>query len=361
MRARSLRNPSPLWLGVVGFLIGALYVLRIMIPNHMDPTIMLAFGEDAPVQSTYARALIGELSVREAFGHDGQVFFIQANDPWLLHPESHAIYMDRPIYRAQRMAYPTIASGFGLFPPELVVWTLPIVNVLAMGAGSLATSRLAQQLGGSTWLGLAFCLNPGVLAELDFSGGGVLALAFGVWGVLAVEQERLWPAAINLGGAALSRETMLASVAVVAWILWRRRMQGWWAVLALPVSTVVVWGIYIRLRLSGLPSTGIREFASFPFVGPVEAFEFWRNEPVNLLMILAFVALCIAFTIRTLQSRQILAWAAFPSLLIASVLSLGVWRYPYDIARVLAPIFVAYPFLAFIDEPYRMNPYKDWS
>jgi hypothetical protein len=358
MSSGSLKNPSPLWLGAVGLLVGVLYVLRIMIPNDMNPTIMLAFGEDSPAQSTYAQALVGEVAVRDAFGHDGQTFFIQANDPWFLDPERHAIYMDRPVYRSQRMAYPTIASGFGLFAPGLVIWTLPLVNVLALGAGSLAASRVAQLLGGSTWLGLAFCLNPGVLSEVDISGGGAVAMAFGVGGVLAAEQGKLWPAAMMLAGAALSRETMLASVVVVALILWRRRMKGWWALPALPVVAVALWGVYVRLRLSGQSFPEIREFASFPFEGPVEAFEFWWNEPLNLLMISAFLAVCIAFTIRVLRSRQLLAWAAFPSLLIASALSLAVWRYPYDIARVLAPIFVAYPFLAFIDGSDRINPHK---
>ena len=353
MRTGTLRDPSPLVVGALGLLVGVVYVVRIMIPSGMDPTIMLAFGADSPVQSTYARALIGDVTVRDDFGHDGQVFFIHANDPWFLHPLSHAIHMDRPIYRGQRMGYPTIASGLGLFPPEVVIWTLPLVNVLALGAGSMASSRLAQVLGGSTWLGLAFCLNLGVLSEVDISGGGAVALAFGVWGVLAAEQGRMWPAAGALTGAALSRETMLASVVVLAWILWRRRIHLSWIVLALPISAVLLWGIYVRLRLSGLPSTGIREFAAFPLAGPLEAFPFWRNEPLNMLMIAAFLAVCLAFTIRAVRSQQLLAWWALPTLLIAAVLSVSVWRYPYDIARVLAPVFLAYPFVAFIDSPDR--------
>jgi hypothetical protein len=65
MRASVLRNPSPIWLGAVGCLVGVVYVLRIMIPNDMDPTIMLAFGADSPVQSTYARGLVGDVTVRD--------------------------------------------------------------------------------------------------------------------------------------------------------------------------------------------------------------------------------------------------------------------------------------------------------
>ncbi|HUP16940.1 MAG TPA: hypothetical protein VM848_12925 [Acidimicrobiia bacterium] len=339
----------------MGLLIGFVYVLRIMIPSDMDPTIMLAFGKDSPAQSAYARTLVGEVSVRDSYGHDGQSFFLQAIDPWFLDPELHAIYIDRPVYRGQRMGYPTIASGFGLFPTNLIVWTLPLVNVLALGVGSLAASRLAQVLGGSTWLGLAFCLNPGVLSEVDISGGGALALAFGVWGVLAAEQGRIWPTAVTLMGAALSRETMLAFVGVVAWMLWRRGTKGWWVVVGVPTAASVAWGVYVRLQLSQFPSTGPGVVASYPFAGPVEAWGFWLDEPLNLLMIFAFLAICAAFTVRVLRSRQVLAWAAFPCLLIASLLSISVWRFPYDIARVFAPIFLAYPFLAFVAEPHQME------
>jgi hypothetical protein len=348
MRARSLRNPSPIVLGAVGLLVGFVYVLRIMIPSDMDPTIMLAFGEDSPAQAEYARTLVGDISVRGAFGHDGQSFFLQAIDPWFLHPEKNAILIDRPVYRGQRMGYPTIASGFGLFPADLVIWTLPLVNVLAMGAGSLTASRLAEQLGGSTWLGLAFCLNLGVLSEVDISGGGVVAMAFGVGAVLAAERGKLWPAALMFAGASLTRETMLASSAVVAWILWRRGRRGSWGVLLAPLCVVVAWGAYVRVRLSGLPSTGIREFASYPFAGLIEAFEYWKNEPLNLLMVGAFVAVCVAFSVRAVRTHQLLAWAAVPTLLIASFLSISVWRHPYDIARVLTPVFLAFPFLAFM-------------
>lgn len=350
MTPGNLRSPSPLWLGVAGLVVGVAYVLRIMVPHDMDPTIMLAFGEDSPVQSTYARALIGNISVRESFGHDGQVFFIQANDPWFLHPELHAVIMDRPVYRGQRMAYPTIASGFGLFSPGVVIWTLPILNVLALGAGSYVAAVLARHLGGSTWLGLAFCLNPGILAEVDISGGGALALAFFVWGVLAAERGHFGVAATALAGASLSRETMLASVAVIAWILWRRHVRAWWVVIATPVAAVAVWGAYVRVTLSGMPYTGPSAFSRYPLEGPIGAFQFWRTEPLNMLMIGAFMAVCLAFTVRTFRSRHLLAWAASPTLVIASVASLAVWRFPYDIARVLAPVFLAYPVLAFISQ-----------
>ena len=347
--------PPSLLVGAVGLVVGVAYVLRIMIPHDLDPTIMIAFGENSPAHSAYARGLVGDVVLRPAFGHDGQDFFIQANDPWLLNPESHAILLDNAIYRSQRMAYPMIASGFGLFPPRAVVWTLPLVNVLALGAGTVITSRLSSFLGGSPWLGLAFCLNLGLLSEVDISGSGAVALAFAVAGVLAAEKGRPWAAALLLAGAALSRETMLAWAVVVGWFLWRKGIDKWWASAALPMAAVGLWGFFIRYRLSGLPSLDIPFLAPFPFAGPVDAYEFWRSEPSNLLIIFALVMVAVAFAVRVVRSRQLLGWAAAPSLLIAATASVSVWRYPYDIARVLAPILLAYPLLAFIANPKPKN------
>jgi hypothetical protein len=221
------------------------------------------------------------------------------------------------------------------------------LNILAFGAGSMAASRLARLWGSSSWLGLSFCLNPGVLSEMDISGGGVLALASALVGINALENVRPFLGALGLTVSVLSRETMLASAAVLAWILWRRGTQGWWAVVALPTATAGVWAIYIRSRLSGLPSTGPEIFASYPFGGAAEAFVFWSKEPLDLLMVFAFLGVCTAFLIRLLRSRQLLAWGSLPSLFLAAIASVSVWRHPYDIARVLAPVFVAYPILAF--------------
>src|SRR5918996_1092055 len=118
------RGPASSVVGVVGLAIAVFLALRVLVPNEMDPTIFVAFGEDSQTQTNYARSLLGEITTRRDLGHDGKFFFAQANDPWYLSPEQHAVVLDRPIYRAQRMLFPMVAGGFGLFPPGAVVWAM---------------------------------------------------------------------------------------------------------------------------------------------------------------------------------------------------------------------------------------------
>lgn len=333
--------------GLLGLGIALAYGLRILIPAGMDPSSFLALGKDAPRQTAYAKALLGDVVVREALGHDGKFFFAQANDPWFLAPQEHAAVLDRPSYRGQRMAYPTLASGLGLLPPKVVVWTLPSLNVLAIAIGTVGTALLARRIGSSPWLGLAFPLNLGVLSELDIDGAGALALMFGVLGVLSLEIGRLVASAVWMSAAVLSREVMLAFVAGVCFMLWRRRRRIPWWLVAVPTTAVLLWAGYVRLRLGNLPTEANRELASYPFQGLIAAVNYWRTEVTDLLVILVLIALTLAFTVRAVRSKQLLAWGALPMVALATMLSVYVWREPYDIARALAPIFTAYPILLF--------------
>ena len=152
-RMSAVKSPSSWVVGVAGLAIGVVIALRLLIPNGMDPTVFLALGDDSPVQTNYARRLLGDVRTRRDLGHDGRFFFAQANDPWLLRSDMNAAVLDRPVYRSQRMLFPLIAGGLGSFPPGVVVWSMLITNLLAMGIGALVAAELATRWGASAWLG----------------------------------------------------------------------------------------------------------------------------------------------------------------------------------------------------------------
>jgi hypothetical protein len=173
------RSSTQAWIvGIVGLTIGSVVVLRILIPNGMDPTPFLTLGETTE-QTEYARRLLGDVATRPNLGHDGRFFFVQSNDPLYLNPERHAAFLDRPLYRAQRMLFPLIAGGFGFFPPGVVVWSMLVTNLLAMCVGALLAARLAIRWGASPWLGLAVPLNIGLILDLQIGAGGIVAYACG--------------------------------------------------------------------------------------------------------------------------------------------------------------------------------------
>lgn len=346
----TVRRDAPAWLvGAAGLAIGVAVALRLLIPSGMDPTVFLALGDDSPTQTAYARRLLDEVRTRRDFGHDGRFFFPQANDPWLLEPEQHAAVLDGPVYRSQRMLFPMIAGGFGLFPPGVVVWSMLITNLLAIVLGAFVAARLAVRWGASVWLGLAVPLNIGLIFELDIGGAGIVAYTFALAGLYALVEERVWPASLLFAAAALSREVMIAFAAgvFVLWWLDGRRLP--WRVVITPLLAVAVWYAFVRLRLDGVSGVGGRtENFSPPFLGIFEAFRSWVGDPGHLLLNAVLVMVVIAFIPLALRSRLPLAWGALPFVAFATVLSVEVIREPFNFSRAVAPVFTAVPFLILV-------------
>lgn len=335
--------------GVVATLLSSLMVVRVLSETDWDPTIFVAFGEDATPTTEYAEERLGDVYLRGAQGHDGKFFFVQANDPWVLEPDLNAQVLDRPLYRSQRMLYPVLAGGFGLLGPEAIVWAMLGMNLLSMGAGSWAVARIAEQMGGSPWWGLAFALNIGFFSEVNIGGAGVLAAAAAFGAVRMFMRDRV-PAGIGLLVAAvLAREAMLIAVAGVALWLWlERRRKNAVIVAAIPGLAVLLWAAYLRLRIGEGNVTAEVEEIGWPFVGFVEAFGSWLDDPLDLMVGLAMMALFILFTRRVLVSRHVVGWAFVGFVALGVVFTEQVWRSYFDITRAVAPIITSFVLLVFV-------------
>jgi hypothetical protein len=340
------------WVSLVGLAIALTFTLRILLLSHMDPSVFLALGEQAPVQTEYARDLLDDVQPRHFLGHDGKYFFAQANDPWYLNPQAHASVLDRPIYRAQRMLFPMLAGGFGLFEPQVVVWAMLAVNIAAMWLGALVAAKLAITLKASPWLGLAVPLNIGLILEVFIGGAGVLAFVLALAAVYALTNEHDWTGALFMTGAVLSREVMLLFAVGVFILSWRAERRIRWQLLILPVTALGLWNLYLFDRLRGVSGAGgqPQPFAA-PFAGMWEASQAWLQQPGDMLLIGAMLVVVVVFTIRAVRSRLPLAWGALPFVALSTVLSVHVWLEPFDLSRALAPIFTAAAFVVFAQEP----------
>lgn len=350
-------NESRWLVGLVGSLIAAAYLAFVMSGASWQPSALLAIGDEAVVQLEYAnRVLEGRVETRSALGHDGKFFFILANDPLFLAPAEHAAFLDYPTYRAQRILYPLVAGGVGLFSAGMTVWGLIVVNVLAAGLGSYATAGVAGFLGTTRWLGLAYVISPGIIAELDIDGGGVLALALGMLGLLLLlKKEESWAIAA-FAGSVLARETMILFVGGLFLWEWLYRRSLRVALLAIPVIGAIAWRVYAGIRLAGIESSssmsqGLLRSFDLPLRGMIEASAVWAMDSVKLIWTLCLITLLLLFLRRAWTDRSPLAACASPFLVLSLFLSAIVWIEPYDIARALAPVFVAYPLLLFSKKP----------
>jgi hypothetical protein len=351
----SVARTAPAWVvGVAGFVIVVGFALRILIPYGMDPTILVSFGDQSPVQDAYVRERLGKVTARPRFAHDGKYYFVQANDPWLLDPDQNAALLDRPIYRSQRMLYPLLAGGFGFFSATVIVWSMLVINLAAMSIGAALAARMASIWREPSWLGLLVPLNIGLLFELEIGGAGILAYVLCLGGLFAFVKERIWSASMLFAAAALSREVMLLFPAglLLLWWLNQRQVRWWldqrqaiWRIVTVPIAAVLLWHVYIRIRLSGVTGMGIvvGGFAA-PFSGMFSAFEWWLRYP-HLLVNMAIIAILVLFVPLALRSRSLMAWTALPFVALVLILSEDVWRESFDLTRALTPVFTAIPFV----------------
>jgi hypothetical protein len=331
-------------LALVALLVAVAAAVRLLAVSDWDPTAFTAFGEDAVEITTYAEEKLGrEVRVRAGQGHDGKFFFVQANDPLILEPEENAALLDRPAYRSQRMLYPLISGGAGLFPADWIVWTMILVNIASLVVGSLAVGAIAVKHGLSPWWGLAFVFNIGLLSEMYIGGAGALAFALACLGALALEEDRTDLAAIAFAGAALTREVMLVFIGFVA-LFWmaRRRVAPW--TLALPaLGAVVAWAVYARARVPATPGIAqVREITLVPFSGLAEAATSGLGNTADYMVMVLFVFLIVLVPIRALRSKVYLTWGSVGFAVLAPFLTVVVWQKSFDISRALAPLVTVF-------------------
>ena len=347
-RSRVRVGSAPVVVALVALVLGGALVVRNLVVTDWDPTTFTAFGIDAPDTLEYGERLLGDVEARSDLGHDGKFFFVQSNDPWYLAPAEHAVYLDRPLYRAQRMLYPLLAGGLGLFSPATVVWAMVAVNVAGLAAGSYATALVSRGMGGSSWWGLAFGLNPGLLSEMLVGGAGIVGAALVFAAVAGLQRQHEGWAMAFITGAVLSREVLLISAAGAGWWLWRQgqRSQAVRFMLA-PGLAVAAWAVYLRFRLGWNAGVDEVQELGWPFVGFIRAFELWGERPIGMVAGFAVLALLVLFARRALAGGWLVGWATFGFVPLAILFTRQVWLNDYDITRAVAPVITAFLLMAF--------------
>ena len=333
----------------VALLLSSALAVRVLANSDWDATVFAAFGERAHSTTQYAEERLGEVILRADLGHDGRFFFVQANDPWLLDPEENIMVVDRPLYRSQRMFYPLIAGGGGLFGPETIVWAMLIVNLLALGLGTWAVSQIAIDMGGSPWWGLAFVLNIGFVSEMNIGAAGVVAgaAAFGsvaMW----MKGHTAWAASL-MTIAVLSREAMLlAALGTSVWLLRKGERKKAILAISVPAASAGLWASYLRIAIgSGTGAERIEEIG-LPFVGFVQAFESWLGDPIDLAVGVAMMLLFVLFVRRVLPSGDLVGWAFVGFVALAILFTEQVWHSYFNITRAIAPVITAFILLVFV-------------
>ncbi len=346
--ARTVAGPVVVVAVGLAILIGA----RLLV-YHGNPTGLIQFGERTVQYTHPPRGAV----VESAAGYDGQFYWIQANDPLLLHratvPDLRGA---APGYHLQRPAYPALAYLLAAGQRTAIPWTMLAVNLLAVLGIAAGFAEYARRQGWSVWWALAVGLMPGLVLATMRDLSDPLAVACMLGGLLMFERGRRWWAAGLLSVAVLAREPMTLAVvalaidAVARW--WRlrhesgalRRVAGHaWPAVVVPAAAFLGWQAYIHARYgSGAAAAGQPVLPPFrDFV--VEARRAIRDEPplqaawevANLALILAAVGAAVSLLRRGVTTASVAA------VLFALNLTVIIFADQWGETRYSAPLFAA--------------------
>ena len=296
-------------------------------------------------------------------GYDGQFVFYLAQDLLLdgraaSRDQAQSDHIDDVPYRYQRILLPALGwvlSAGG--DPDLLVWALPLINLLAVLAATFALARVLVRHGHTPWIALGYALSLGVVVGVVNDLSDPLAASLFVLGVAWWLDGRTWPAVGVLAACLLARELYVVPVAVIAAVeLVRRRREALpWLV---PLAVLGLWQLYLRVALTGSPTEGVHKPSVVPLRGAVQkAREVLRQDilgaahwellcvGVLLLVWLAFALAGVkplAALVRDRRPADATPARMFPLVALGSVLllpflSLDLWRNIPSYSRYAAP------------------------
>ena len=190
-------------------------------------------------------------------GYDGQYYFALAVDP------RHAKdYMPTGVagFVYSRPVYPAVSGLLGLGSTSAVPWTMLLLNLIAVAAGTYAVAAWLRRRRVSAWFALLYGLFPGLFFCVFRDLTEPLAFGLVALAGLALDRasRRAVPAgAVLLAVAALTRETTLVFALVAALAVARSGAttlaRGARAILFMAVCTapLLIWRLVVGAFVPG--------------------------------------------------------------------------------------------------------------
>ena len=263
-------------------------------------------------------------------GYDGQFAYQIARDP-----ANGWTKTDVPAYRYQRIVYPLAARVLALGNSDLTSWTLIMINLGALVAGTWLTEEILQHFRMSRWYALAYGLSAGTMMSVRLDLTEPLAYALAQAGVLLALKDRWRWAALVLAAAALTKEMTLACAAAIGAVYvfqreWRK-VIGFSAIVLTPFEWVPLRGLwslaFLDLRVFALLAAIMIPLAVIPALISlwVTGRDAWKRIIDIPMALLVLNALLILITPQS-TFREPLAMSRYIVGLIAAVLTYAASR-----------------------------------
>lgn len=269
-------------------------------------------------------------------GYDGQFYYRLAITPFSSENPAFGITFDLPRYRHQRILYPLLAYGLSFGSPPLAIYSLILVNFLALAVLGWVGGVYAQAAGRHALWGAAFALYAGYLLSLSRNLAEIVEAGLVLGGLAALQRQR-WPlAAALLALAVLAKETALLAVVVLAgwwaWARWRRAPGPPLYVGLVPVAVYAGWQAWLIVQWGPATMGVLGNNLGWPLLGVLDGYRWaaplfpgaatlWAVEAAAL----GIFTLGVALSLRQSRASAVekLGWGAALGLLL--VLSGHVW------------------------------------
>jgi hypothetical protein len=322
-------------------MIGLAVASLILTASQGGPAYFLQLGDESPGLAKAREVLGADVPTPLADGHDGDRFWQLARDPLLRDDDSLNTYLDRPVYRAQRIGFPALAAPWHLLGEGALLWGMILTNIAAIGLGTYVVGLWSAERGGPGRLGFVFAFNPLSLYSLVFDLGDAVALAGLVAAVYLFSRHRTWLMVIAACVGALAKEPTLAGLAAVALLAEGRSIKDRSLLLVPAAAAVGAWRLYILSRPGLGSDPQVEEFTRVPFSGFIDSWRLgwwpegrWPQASLSLGL-LAVALACIALWLR--NPRRLELAAALPFALITPFLSAQVVSLWHNTVRAVGP------------------------
>jgi dolichyl-phosphate-mannose-protein mannosyltransferase len=186
-------------------------------------------GRQFLTASTTSDVITPSLGAQSPVGYDGQYYYALAADP--LHARDYMPGSAGYVY--SRVFYPAAARAVSLGSTDAIPYAMLAINLVAIGAGTLAVGLWLRAHGAPPWPAALFGLYPGMIFTAFRDLTEPLAFALAALAVLAFDERRtprLVASGVLFALAALTRETIVpfALAGAAALALADGRARGSW-------------------------------------------------------------------------------------------------------------------------------------
>jgi hypothetical protein len=192
---------------------------------------------------------------------------------------------------------PLLARIIGFGQPALIVWVIPLINIIAQTIGTALVESLLVRLNVSRWHALVYGLWPGLMVSVRADLTEPLSYALVAAAYLLYWRKQVWLSALCFGLALFAKETAILFIG--AQLVYAVLAREWKVVGSLSVVALTPFALWQLVLKAVFGSFGV---GSGGYLGtPFELIPFngvWRigaENPRALLVFLLFLGPWVMF------------------------------------------------------------------